>query len=364
MAATDTDDLIRFDRIEGWPAPEEQPDWFGDPGPERALLDAYRSGRMHHAWMIGGLKGVGKATLAYRFARFVLAHPDPGAPEVAAATDLSVPAGHPAFRKVANRAHPNLLVLERPWDEQNKRFKTVVAVDEVRKTVSFFGSTGGEDNWRIAVVDPADDMNDASANALLKVLEEPPRRSLFLLVTHAPGRALATIRSRCRRLDVPPLSPAAIAAAIRAHGGEDAADEDLDLAARLAEGSLRRAVLLIEGGGIETYRDLTKLLARLPDLDVGAMHAFADKVSGRGAEDAWIGFNDMLSAWLNRRVRGENEPETTSPVAPAALVAPLERWAEVWENLRRSTELSDELNLDRKRTVLSVLMSLARATRM
>ncbi|MEX2318956.1 MAG: DNA polymerase III subunit delta', partial [Bauldia sp.] len=358
------DDLIRFDRVEGWPAPEEQPDWYGDAAPERTLLDAYRSGRMHHAWLIGGPKGVGKATLAYRFARFVLAHPDPHAADVAAAADLSVPEDHPAFRKVANRAHPNLLVLERPWDEQHKRFKTVVAVDEVRKTVSFFGSTGGEDNWRVAVVDPADDMNDASANALLKILEEPPRRSLFLLVAHAPGRALATIRSRCRRLEVPPLTADAIAAAIRARGGEDAADEDLDLAAHLAEGSLRRAILLIEGGGIETYRDLTRLLARLPEVDIEAMHAFADKVSGRAAEDAWIGFNDMLSAWLNRRVRGENEPETTTAIAPAVGAAPLERWAEVWENLRRSTEQSDEYNLDRKRTVLSVLMSLARATRM
>lgn len=366
MAGAETDDLIRFDRIEGWPAPEEQPDWYGAEAAERALLEAYRSGRMHHAWLIGGPKGIGKATLAYRFARFVLAHPDPTAPDVAAATDLSVPKDHPAFRKVAVRSHPNLLVLERPYDEQNKRFRTELTVPEIRKTVSFFGSTSGEPGWRIAVVDPADDMNQSSANALLKVLEEPPSRSLFLIVAHAPGRALATIRSRCRRLDVPPLAATAIARAIRAHGGEDAADEDLDLAAALADGSLRRAILLIEGGGIDSYRDLTRLLARLPDIDVEALHAFADKVAGRGAgaEEAWLAFNDMLSAWLNRRVRGESEPESATPVAPAALAAPLERWAEVWENLRRLSEVTDELNLDRKRAVLSILMSLARATRM
>jgi DNA polymerase-3 subunit delta' len=366
MAADDSDDRIRFDRIEGWPAPEEQPDWFGDPATERALLDAYRSGRMHHAWLIGGPKGIGKATLAYRFARFALAYPDPRSAEVAAADDLSLSSQHPAFRKVANRAHPNLLVLERPWDEQNKRFRTELTVPEIRKTVSFFGSTGGEDNWRIAVVDPADDMNQSSANAVLKILEEPPERSLFLVVAHAPGRVLATIRSRCRHLDVPPLSPEAIAAAIRAHGGEDAADEDLELAARLADGSLRRAILLIEGGGIDAYRDLTRLLSRLPDIDVAALHSYADAVAGRGAgaEESWVAFKDTLAAWLNRRVRGENEPETTSPVAPAVLAAPLERWAEVWENLRHLSEVTDELNLDRKRAVLSILMSLARATRM
>lgn len=360
-AAAETEDFIRFDRIEDWPAPEEQPAWFGAPEAERALLDAYRSGRMHHAWLLGGPKGIGKATLAFRFARFVLAHPDPKAADVVSATDLSVPEASSAFRKVASRAHPNLLVLERPYDEQNKRFKTVVAVDEMRKTVSFFGSTGGEDNWRIAIVDPADDMNDASANALLKVLEEPPTRSLFLIVSHAPGRALPTIRSRCRRLELSPLSPEAIAEAIRAHGD---ADEDLELAATLAEGSLRRAILLVEGDGIEIYRDLTNLLGRLPDLDIERMHTFADKVSGRGNDDAWTGFADMLSAWLNRRVRGEAEPGNGVPASPAAQATPLERWAEVWETLRRSVDDTDEYNLDRKRAVLSILMALARATRM
>jgi DNA polymerase III subunit delta' len=240
-----------------------------------------------------------------------------------------------------------------------------VAVDEIRKTVSFFGSTGGEDNWRIAIVDPADDMNDSSANALLKILEEPPARSLFLIVAHAPGRSLATIRSRCRRLDVPPLSADAIRMAIRAHGGEEAADEDLDLAALLAEGSLRRAITLLDGEGIDRYRDLVKLLAGLPDIDVGAAHAYADRIAGRGAgaEDAWVGFRDALGGWLNRRVRGEGEPED-GPLPRVAGTLPLERWAEVWENLRRSAEDTDELNLDRKRTVLSILMALARATRM
>ena len=362
MATVELDETIRFDRVEGWPAPEEQPAWFGDNATERALLDAYRSGRMHHAWMIGGPKGIGKATLAYRFARFVLAHPDPRAPSIADATDLSVAETAPAFRKVANRAHPNLLILERPWDEEKKRFKTVVAVDEIRRTVSFFGTTGGEDNWRIAIVDPADDMNDASANALLKVLEEPPSRSLFLIVSHAPGRALPTIRSRCRKLEVPPLSADAIAMALRQHGEADA--EDFGLAASLSEGSMRRAILLSEGDGIATYRALVKLLARLPDLDIDALHAFADSVSGKGDEDGWTAFYDLLAGWLNRRVRGEPEPEGDTPLARAAEAAPLERWAEVWENLRASVEQTDELNLDRKRTVLSILMALARATRM
>ncbi len=360
MATAEPDTTIRYDRVDGWPAPEEQPVWYGDRGVERALLDGYRSGRMHHAWLIGGAKGIGKATLAYRFARFVLAHPDPStAPD---ADDLTVPETSPAFRKVANRAHPNLLILERPWDTDKKRFRTELTVPEIRKTVSFFGSTSGEAGWRIAVVDPADDLNQSAANALLKVLEEPPTRSLFLIVSHAPGRALATIRSRCRRLEVPPLSHEAIATALSAHGVAE--QEDIALAAELADGSLRRAIELAEGEGIDTYRALARLLARLPDLDIGEVHDFADSVTGRGNDDGWRAFRDLMADWLSRRVRGADEPETGIALAPAARAAPLERWAEVWETLRASAEQTDDLNLDRKRTVLSTLMALARAIRM
>ena len=362
MAADSVQEVVRFDRVDGWPAPEERYDWFGEPTMERALLDAYRGGRMHHAWLIGGPKGIGKATLAYRFARFVLTHPNPAAADIATASDLSVADDQPSFRKIAARGHPNLLVLERPYDPQNKRFRSELTVPEIRRTIGFFGSTSGEPGWRIAIVDPADDMNASSANALLKILEEPPTRSLLLIVAHAPGRALATIRSRCRRLDLPPLSADTIAAAIRRNGGAD--DADLDLAAALAGGSLRRAIYLLQAGGIDVYRRFTRLLGRLPEIDMAELHDFADSVARRGHDDAWTGFVDMTGGWLNRRIRSQNEPDSGVALAPAARAAALESWAEVWENLRRSSVLADTLNLDRKRAVLSILMSLARATRM
>ena len=166
---------------------------------------------------------------------------------------------------------------------------------------------------------------------------------------------------RSRRLDIHPLSDETIAAALGAHGE---GGEDLELVAALAEGSLRRAIMLAEGDGVEIYRLLTNLLAGLPDLDIEAAHAFADKVSGRGGDDSWVAFDDMFSAWLNRRVRGEPEPGAAGQPSRPVLETPLERWAEVWETLRNSLGQADEFNLDRKRTVLSILMSLARATRM
>ncbi len=358
------DDVLRLDAIDGWPPPEAQPNWYGAPAAEAALLDAYRGGRMHHAWLIGGTKGIGKATLAYRFARFALAHPDPRVAAVGAARDLFVPEDAPAFRRVAGRAHPNLLVMERPWDDKNKRYKTELAVDEIRKTVGFFGSTGGEGGWRIAIVDSADEMNASAANALLKVLEEPPSRALFFVISHTPGRLLPTIRSRCRRLDIAPLTPDAIIAAIRDNGSISAGEDDIRLAAALAEGSLRRAILLLQEDGIETYRAFARFAASVGEPDVAAMHELASSVSGRRDDDAYYGFLDTVRAWLARRVRGEDEPAAEARPGPALRAVPLARWAEVWDKVAQSSTEAEDLNLDRKQVVLSILMSLARAARM
>jgi len=175
------------------PHPRETFALLGHAEAERALLEEYRGGRIAHAWLIGGPAGIGKATLAYRMARFALAHPDPAAAAVQSATSLAVPPDSPIARRVAGRAHPDLLVLEREPDDKGK-MRTVITVEQVRRTVSFFGSTAGEGGWRVCVVDSADELNPQGSNALLKVLEEPPPRSLFLVLSHAPGRLPPTIR--------------------------------------------------------------------------------------------------------------------------------------------------------------------------
>lgn len=364
MAQAEATTAPRLDSLDGWPNPESQPVWLGGPAAEATLLDAYRGGRMHHAWLIGGPKGIGKATLAYRFARFAFAHPDPQSGEVAAATDLAVDEDDPAFHRVANRAHANLLALERPYREDRKRFLTELTVDQIRRTVGFFGSTSGERGWRIAIVDPADEMNASAANALLKALEEPPVQSLFFIICHAPGRLLPTIRSRCRRLDLAPLSTEVIARALRDNNAADFADADIALAAALADGSLRRAILLLHDGGIAAYRQFVRFAATLPAADIGAMHDLANSVVRRNADDAYDSFLDILRGWLDRRVRREGEPEGESGPSAALDAVPLARWSEVWEKVNDSAAQAEELNLDRKQVVLSVLMSLAHAARM
>src|SRR5476649_710129 len=184
--------------------PRETAVLFGHREAETALLNAYRSGRIPHAWLIGGAQGIGKATLAYRMARFVLAHRNPLAPEVQRAETLNVAASDPVARHVAAGAHGGLLTLERSLNDKGV-LRTVITVDETRETISFFGSTAAVDGWRVCIVDTVDELNANAANALLKVLEEPPQRSLFLLVSHASARVLPTIQSRCRKLALRPL---------------------------------------------------------------------------------------------------------------------------------------------------------------
>ena len=210
------------------PHPRETTVLFGHAEPEQVLLEAYRSGRIPHAWLIGGPNGIGKATLAYRMARFVLANPDPTAPAVRKATSLTLPNDDRTVRRIAAQGHPDLLVLERVVNEKTGKLYTVIRVDDVRRTVPFFGSTAGEGGWRVAIVDTADELQyPQAANALLKILEEPPRNALLLLISHAPARLLPTIRSRCRRLSLRPLSAEDVARAAALALGRDAKDSEL-----------------------------------------------------------------------------------------------------------------------------------------
>src|SRR5947209_1685077 len=211
--------------------PRETLSLYGHAEAEQAFLTAYRGGRMPHAWLIGGvgIGGIGKATLAYRMARFLFAHPDQAAEDVRKSSSLALPADHPVARRIAAQGHPDLLALERVEDEKGK-MPTMISVDLVRRTIGFFGSTAGEGGWRVCIVDSADELNPSGANALLKILEEPPAKALLLVVSHAPGRLLPTIRSRCRRLMLRPLAAADVARATADALGRDANDAEIKTA--------------------------------------------------------------------------------------------------------------------------------------
>jgi len=332
--------------------PRQTSAFFGHAAAEAALLDAYRSGRMAHAWLIGGPPGIGKATLAYRMARFVLAHPDPCSPEVRGAASLAVDSAHPVARRIAAQAQGDLLVLERVINEDTGKLWTVIRVEDVRRTVSFFGATAGAGGWRICIVDTADELQSpAAANALLKVLEEPPPRALFLLVSDAPARLLPTIRSRCRRLDLRALATADVARAAAAAAGREPDDADVAAAAMAAEGSVARALTLMDADAMALRRSVAALLDSLPRSDPRALHVLGEVLT-RADQRTYEAFVDMINAWLSERLRaGRPDP------------ARLARIAAAWDAFNRSARDADTYNLDKKPLVFSAFGLLADAAR-
>jgi DNA polymerase III subunit delta' len=324
---------------------------YGHAEAESTLLEAYRSARFPHAWLITGPAGIGKATLAYRLARFILAHPDPRATAVATATSLAVDADHPVARRIAVQAQGDLLVLERTINEKTGKLYQDIRVDDVRRTVTFFGSTPGEGGWRIAIVDTVDELNPSGANALLKVLEEPPRRGVLLLVSHSAARVLPTIRSRCRVLALRSLSAADVARAAAAALAEEGAAADISAAAAVADGSVRRALALLDGDALDLRNGIVALLERLPAVDPRALHALGDRLYGTDAATL-AAFVDTVNGWLSARLAaGAEDP------------ARLARVAEAWERINHAAGEVDEYNLERKPLVFNVFGWLAEASR-
>jgi len=314
---------------------------------EDALLAAYRGARMPHAWLIGGPRGVGKATLAYRLARFVFAHPDPASAAVRTATSLELPPDNTALRRVVAQGHSDLLALERT-EGDNGKLRTVIQVDDVRRTVGFFGSTAGEGGWRICIVDSADELNAAGANALLKILEEPPARSLLLVISHAPGRLLPTIRSRCRRLTLRPLEVPDVARAAAEALGHDPAEPDVKAAAMASHGSVGGALELIAGSALQVRERVNAMLAALPKVNPMDLHALGDAL-GRD-EASFTAFVDTVRDWLSARLIAQAEPARLAGVA------------EAWDKLNRAARDTQTFNLERKPMVFNVFGWLAEAS--
>ncbi len=330
--------------------PRETMVLFGHDDAEGTVLESYRGGRIPHAWLIGGAPGIGKATFAYRVARFVLANPEPASRNVRNATSLAVPEDAPASRRIANEAHPDLLVLERTLNDKGK-LRQDIAVDDVRRSVSFFGSTAGEGGWRVAIVDAVDDLNAAGANALLKIIEEPPPRCLLLLISHAPGRVMATIRSRCRMLMLRPPSETNVARAVAARLGRSPTDPAIRDAAAAADGSVARAIDLLDEDTVALRNKVLGALAQLPNTDARTLHALGDAIGGSEPRTLAT-FVDIVNAWLAARTAegAQNTPR-------------LARLAHAWDKVNGAARDVEAYNLERRPLVFAVFGLLAEATR-
>ena len=338
--------LEQYDSLPEIVEPAENPVLIGHRPEAENLVRAYRKGRLHHALMLCGPRGIGKATFAFALARHLLHNPEPsGAPDILTQPDQN----SPVFRQVASGAHPGVLHLTRPLDKDGKKFKTAITVDEIRRVSKFLSMTSHDGSYRIVIVDPADDMNISAANALLKNLEEPPQKTLFVLISHAPGRLLATIRSRCQIVRLQPLGDDDLTTVLDALG-ETVPD---DIGQRktlvdLATGSPRNALLLTRYGGLELTSALDSLLES-SELDIEKAYKLADAVSGREAD---IQFSIVNEAILDRIAGRARKMAVDGDTAESA------RWSNMWHLASEEIRQTSIFNLDKKQHLVGLITKL------
>jgi len=356
------------------PTPRSNPELLGHEAAESALLRLFESGRLPHALLFSGPRGIGKATLAFRFARFVLASgvgegSSGGLFGCTEASGLVIPPNSGTFRRVASGGHADLLTVERAYDPRRRRLRGEIIVENTREIGTFLRLTSAEGGWRVVIVDGADEMNRNAANALLKILEEPPQRALLLLVAHSPGRLLPTIRSRCRRFPLTPLLPEIVRRLLGRYRPA-LPEEQADALTALSGGSIGRALDLAAAGGVELYQSVLALVSREQGIDPAALHAFADRLARNDAEEAYRAVEELMAQLLARVAEaaarwivggdGAADPAVLRRLAGRA---PAARWAELRGEIGRSFARTDALNLDKKQTILDAFFAIEGAPR-
>ncbi len=364
-----SDDIPAPDQAPGAPHPRETTRLFGQDAAEQAFLTAYNSERLHHGWLLTGPRGTGKATLAWRIARFLLATPPQddgglfGAPPPLESLDIDP--DHPISHRILSGAEPGLAAITRSVNDQG-RLRGEIVVDDVRKLGRFFGMTAADGGRRVLIVDSADEMNVSAANALLKMLEEPPARTTLLLISHQPSRLLPTIKSRCRTLRLAQLGPGDMQSALAQTGAEVPAQAD-HLAA-LAAGSVGDAVRLINLGGLDIYAELTGILGTLPRLDRQRALALAEAAAQRGAAERFELLLTLIDVALSRlALTGATGTPPTPEAAPneaqtlvrlSATPQQARKWAEVAATVTARARHGQAVNLDPAAVVLDTVFKI------
>lgn len=358
---TSDDDIPEPDRIPGAPHPRETRELYGQAKSEAAFLDAFRAGRLHSGWLITGPRGVGKATLAWKIAAFLLAGAETG---LFGDPVLAIDPDHPDARLLQSGAHPRLALIRRPWDEKTKKLKADITVDAVRKLKSFFQMSAADGGHRVVIVDAADDLNRSAANAILKELEEPPARTTLLLIAHQPSRLLPTIRSRCRELRCTALGTEHLQMALEQAGHEPGQLESL---ATLAGGSPGDAIRLLNHDGLTLYGELISALDGLPRINRPAALRIADACVGRAADLRFGMTLDLIDLFLSRAARAGlvGAPASQGAKGEARLltrIAPDDRaaraWAQLQQDLSERSRHGRAVNLDPAALILDMIFKI------
>ena len=327
----------------GPPLPIANPDLFDQNKAETIFLDAFNACRLSHAWLLSGVAGIGKATLAFRIARFILSSQNSSEEQ----SNLAIDINDPICRRIVSGGHADFLCIQRSIDEKTNKKRKEITVDEVRGVTSFLSRTPAEGGWRVIVVDNADEMNSNAANAILKILEEPPKRAIFLLVSNNPSKLLPTIRSRCRRLPLNPLRSNTIHETLQQYYPQ-ITHEDLTQLVDLADGSLGRAIDLVQDGGLDIYREVNSILDTLPLLDIPRLHQLGDKLNRAKSDQVFQQTFDIINRWLSKLIKNIALNKESD----------LDSWIDLWENTGRLINQTKGLNLDPKQAILNTLLAI------
>ena len=347
---SDPAELEKLEWPYGWPPPWRNDRLVGHELAERTMLAAQQSGRLHHAWLLTGPRGIGKATLAWRFARFLLAGQDQGGLFGGGPESLGVPVDAPGRHLIDARSHPDLFHLRRALNHDTGRIRAEIAVDDVRGLGDFMHMTPAMGKWRVAIVDSADEMNRNSANAVLKILEEPPPNAVLLIVSHAPGRLLPTIRSRCRTLSIPAMDQAVLAERLQHRLG--LGPKEAQRLAAMSRGALGRALRLAQSGALAADDAARGLLTGLPKLDEAALLSLADSFRGGDGAARFALVFERLADQIH---------EMAAADSLAGRAAGLDRWSQVWTDINRLAADTEALNLDRTDALWSAVAQLRAA---
>ena len=355
------------DRVSGAPHPRETHRLFGQDAAIQSFLDAYGSDRLHSGWMITGQRGIGKATLAWKIARFLLAQPTDGGGMFGAPpppTTLDISDDHPDARLLSAGAHPRLYVARRAFDDKTEKLKAEITVEVIRGLKNFFQMSAADGGRRVVIVDAADEMNRNAANAILKELEEPPKDATLLLVAHQPSRLLPTIRSRCRVLRCQPLSPEDFQSALDQAG---VSIQSPDVVRVLSNGSVGDAIRILQSDGLSVYEQLTGLFAGMPSFDRPAALKLAESCAGRGNETRFSLTLDLIDLLLSRLAQAGlmGEPNLQGAPGEALLLSKLSpdarsarRWAEMQQVISSRARHGRAVNLDPASLILDILFSI------
>ena len=333
---------------------------LGQEDAEKVMLDAYNSNKLHNSWLISGVKGIGKATLAYRFARFLL---DEKRKNFAPATSLATSPDTVSNSQISSNSHPDFKIVERDFVEadrkkvlkaikdgealdeselKNLKKSAVIRIDDVRTINEFFSKKSSNDGWRVVIIDSIDDMNTASANALLKILEEPPAKSILLLISHNAGQLLPTIRSRCTKLVLKPLSDNVVASLLRRYR-PNMNEAEIKGVVEIASGSIGKALNYVDCNALQRYNELKKIVLAGNRFNLQNLLDWTDKAIA--SEEDFDLSSELILKFCSEHI---------------TMVSNAEAMAEAWENTLKILRQTEGLNMDKKEALINIIVGLCK----